>query len=216
MRRVVSGCLLGLLVLSAGCTILGLAGSALPPPTIKPAYNGLSERSAGVLVWVDQATLNDFSNLQLDIARSLQEKLTWSDKNKHREIERTSWPAPPESIIRDQQNYPRLRSMSLTELAPRYQVERLICVEIYGMQTRAEASLDLYRGSIVGSVQVVEVSNGKATVAYQDNEIRAFFPKNAPAEGILNASDIVIYQGTVDAFTTELANRFLSHPSEEQ
>jgi len=207
--------LLGLLCGTGGCQVFGLAASALPPPTITPAYKGLAGQSAAVLVWADQGTLGDFPAVQIDTARVLQRKLTWTKDNDYEEIKGTTWPVAPESIVRDQQDYPQLQAMPITQVAPRYRVSRLIYIEVQRLATRAEASVDLFRGQMIGSVQVLEIENGTARVVYRENDIRAVYPKDAPQEGILNSSDQAIYQGTIDAFTTELAGRFLPHPAEE-
>ncbi len=209
--------LLSMIVLAlAGCAAVGVVAHALPPPKIKPAYIGLAGQTAAVMVWADQGLRMDYNTLQIDVARVLQRKLTFDEKkNDYDELKGLMWPIDPLSIVRYQRDYPQVNAAPITSVAPKFKVARVIYVQLGSLQTRSDQSLDLFKGTMVGSLQVIEVTDGQAKVVYQDNDIRAIFPKKGPDVGIANADDYRIYLGTVDAFTTEVANRFLPHEQEE-
>lgn len=208
--------LLAGLAAAAGCAVLGVAAHALPPPTIQAAYKGLRNQTAAIMVWADPGVRMDFNNIQVDVARSLQKKLTYDKKTLDvDELEGLTWPVDPVRIVRYQHDYPQVNSAPVTTVAPKFGVSRLIYVEIQSVQTRSEASVDLFRGSIVGSLKVIEVENGQSKIAYEENNIRAIFPPKSPEEGVPNADDYRIYLGVLDEFTTELAKRFIPHPAEE-
>ena len=54
-----------LLLLLPGCAILGVAASAMPPPTIQPRYTGLAGQKVGVMVWTDPGIRIDWPTLQI-------------------------------------------------------------------------------------------------------------------------------------------------------
>jgi hypothetical protein len=204
------------LTMAAGCAIFGVAAHALPPPTIQAAYKGLQNQTAAIMVWADPGIRMDFNNIQVDIARSLQKKMTYDEKTLDvDELKGLTWPVDPVRIVRYQHDYPQVNSAPVTTVAPKFGVSRLVYVEIQTLQTRSDVSVDLFRGTLVGSLKVVEIKDGQAKVAYEENNIRAIFPPKSPEEGVPNADDYRIYLGVVDQFTTELAKRFIPHPAED-
>ena len=208
--------LLAAMAMAAGCAIVGVAAHALPPPTIQAAYKGLQNQTAAIMVWADPGVRMDFNNIQVDIARSLQKKMTYDEKTLDvNELKGLTWPVDPVRIVRYQHDYPQVNSAPVATVAPKFGVSRLIYVEIQSVQTRSDVSVDLFRGTIVGSLKVVEIDKGQAKIAYEENNIRAIFPTKSPEEGVPNADDYRIYLGVLDEFTTELAKRFIPHPAEE-
>jgi hypothetical protein len=207
---------LAILATAAGCAIVGVAAHALPPPTIQAAYKGLQNQTAAIMIWADPAIRIDFNNIQVDIARSLQKKMTYDEKTLDvDELKGLTWPVDPVRIVRYQHDYPQVNSAPVTAVAPKFGVSRLIYVEIQTVQTRSDVSVDLFRGVVVGSLKVIEITNGQTKIAYEENNIRATFPPKSPEEGVPNADDYRIYLGAIDQFTTELAKRFIPHPAEE-
>jgi hypothetical protein len=196
-----------------GCAIFGVAASALPPPTAPPRYNGLAGQKVGVMVWTDPGIRIDWPALQIDLANAVQNKL--AEKAKSKALLKTTYPILPASIARYQQDHPEVDAMSITELAPRLGgLTRLIYIEIEDFATRSDMSIDLFRGSARATVKVVEIADGKAKVAFEQNGVQATYPKRAPTEGLPNVGDARIYAGTIDAFSTSIANLFVPHEGE--
>ena len=75
-----------LLSIASGCSILGVAASKASRVTIKPAYTGFANQTAGVMVTADRGTQIDYPRLQLDIAQSVQAKLQGAQANKAEEL----------------------------------------------------------------------------------------------------------------------------------
>jgi hypothetical protein len=105
--------------------------------------------------------------------------------------------------------------MPITDVAPKLGVNRLIYFEVEQFSTRA-AALELYRGTMTGTLKVVEVSDGKGKLAYEENNVKIQFPRKAPEEGILGADEYKIYLGSVDRMTTEILYRFITHDTNEE
>ena len=102
-------------------------------------------------------------------------------------------------------------------LAAKLGTRRVIYVEIENLQTRSDASVELYRGSASATMKVIEIPEGatKGTVAYDEGQIATVFPPHAREEGRPDGNDFTYYRGTIDALTTELAKRFVPHEEEQ-
>ena len=203
---------------AAGCTIIGaLAGKVVPPPMIQPKYTGLKDQSVSIMVWAGDGTLIDFPDVRLDLAGSLQTKLQQAMDVKTKSLAGMTFPVTTASVVRYQDNHPENDAKSLTEIAPKLKTSRVIYVELENLQTRSNASVELYRGSGSATMKIVEVpqDGGPATIAYEESGIEAVFPPKAREEGTPAGNDFVIYRGTVDALTTEIAKRFVPYQEEQ-
>ncbi len=202
-----------------GCTLIGLGAQALPPATVQAQYKGLAGQRVGVMVWADRGTRIEWEWIQLDVANSIQSKLEATAKDKKakvKELAGATFPYPPRSMIRYQQDHPDIEGESITTIAPRLDVTRLIYIEIEEFSTRPDGRVELYRGEARLTLRVVEVApDGSAKVAYEENEVTATFPRKAPKEGLPTVGDRRIYVGTIDALGAEIAKRFVPHPEEE-
>ena len=208
-------CLLVLVgLMCQGCAFIGVASQAFtPPPTIHPQYKNMAGQNIGVMIWADRGIRIDWPTLQVDLANSVQNKLA-AMKEKKKELKDAKFEVQPASIVRYQKDHPELESKQVTEIAPKLGVTRLIYVELEDFATRSDMSLDLFRGQARGNVRVVEVTDGSAKVAFENNDVRATFPPKAPREGIPNAGDARIYAGIVDAMATEIAQLFYTYQVE--
>jgi len=210
------------LTLAGGCNIIG-AGAVLAdkivPAKVEPQYKGLAGQSVAVMVWSDRGIRIDYPSIQIDCATSIQNKLLAAQKDKSKELKETKFPVLPASIARYQAKYPQTQSRPIAEVAPhlanRTGLTRLIYVEIEGFSTRPAPGVDLFRGSMAGSVKVIEIKDGKARDVYEESDVHAAFPKKAPEEGTPNLDDQKIYGGTLNEFTTEIVKRFVTHEEDD-
>jgi hypothetical protein len=206
-----------LLIGATGCAALGYAAAVMPKPPIKASYEGLANQSIGVMVWVDRSIRIDYPTLQLDVANSIQLKLQAAQKDKKDELKAAIFPVEPRSIARYQADHPETDATPITEVAPNLNVSRVIYIEITDFATRPEASLELFRGEMMGAITVVAVDEaGRSKVVYEEKNVRVTFPPKSPPEGVPASNDVKIYTGTVDDFTTEIAQRFYTHDAPEE
>jgi hypothetical protein len=210
IARWLAVCTLG--VLASGCQLLGLAAYTAPDPTVGPKYKGLAGEKGAVMVWADNATSIDWPHLQLDVARGITARLEDAAKKpkQYPELKGTVF-AAPESVVRFQRDHPESAVQSVTDVAPRLDLTRLIYIEIQQFSTRPEESQELYRGSLVGNLKVVEVLNGRAKVTYTEENIKTTYPEKSPEEGVPAGSDIQMYEKTLEVFSEQIANRFMTH-----
>ena len=190
-----------------GCGVFGVVAHAVPQYT-QPRYTNLAGHSVGVMVWADTAVKIDWPGLSLDTANSLNAKLTELAK-KESLLKGSTFPVKPASIVRYQMDHPEIEMSDISTVAPRLGVDRLIYIEVEEFATRATDSVELFRGSMVATLRVVEVTGGVAKVAYEENGIRCVFPHKVPDEGLPRGNDYQFYVGTVNEFTNELLKRFV-------
>ena len=207
--------------LLCGCAALGVAAYKLKPPeTIKPKYTNLANQSVGVMVWADRGIRIDWQMLQVDLANAIEHKLKEQTtdakgKPKAKTLAGVTYPVQPASIARYQKDHPEVEAMTITDVAPKLGVSRLIYVEIEDFATRSDQAVELFRGQAKATVRVLEIADGKANVAYTWENVQVSYPPKVPQEGIPNAGDARIYAGTVDAFATAIARLFFPYQVEE-
>jgi hypothetical protein len=198
---------------STGCGLGSVLGKAIPQNTA-PTYSGLAGKSVGILVWADRGVSIDWGSIQLDLANSIQDKLT---KSKADEMKGTNWPYPPASYVKYMRDHPGLDSAPITEIAPKFGVGRMIYIEVQNFRTRSVSELELFRGEATMSLKIVEVDPSGATkVAYTEDNIKAVYPTFAPPDGLPNLGDNKTYLGTVDQMSTQIVNRLITHESEPE
>ncbi len=196
----------------SGCAIFAQVAQALPQVQ-PPKYANLADQTVAVVVWAEENGVRiDWPNIHMDTAQMIQSKLLQQQATeKPKELKLTRFPLSPASVARFQEENPDSAAQGIAEMAPRLGVSRVIYVEIRGFQTRSEAANDLFRGTLTGSVSVVEVSNGKGRTAFTDDTLKIQFPRISPDEGLPNLGDFAVYHGTLDGFTTEVVKRFVPH-----
>lgn len=168
------------------------------------------------MVWTSHGLRLDYPGMQLDISSGLEKKFLLAQKEgKSKDLIGTTFPIHPESIVKYQQTYPQIDQMDISDVAPKIGVQRLIYIEIDDFSTRPDPQVELYRGSLSASIKVLEVQNGKAKVAFTDNDVHVVYPKDSDEDGVPNVGDYAIYRGLTDAFTTEAIHRFVTYEAEE-
>jgi hypothetical protein len=199
-----------------GCDAVGVvANAASGDEQVAPSYTGLKGQRVGIMVWVDNGVAIDHPTLQGEVARGLQDKLQQAANAKDNGVKDITW-IQADQILRFQEDHPELQTDSAQEIAPQLKLTRLVYAEIESLSLHPNRSVDLTRGSVIGDIKVVEVSDGKAQVVYQESNVNITYPPHTPPEGMTGLDDDDVYTKSVDAFTTELAKRFITHPAEEQ
>jgi hypothetical protein len=198
-----------------GCELVGVAANAASgDEQVAASYTGLKGQHVGIMVWVDSAAAIDHPQLQGEVARGLQDKLQQAANAGDANVKNIVW-TKADQILQFQEDHPELQTDSAQEIAPRLGVTRLIYVEVESFSLHPNQTVDLTRGSVTADVKVLEVAGDKANPSYQENDINVTYPPHAPPEGITGLSDDEVYGKSVDAFTTELAKRFITHPAEQ-
>lgn len=198
--------------LLSGCVVAGVIGRAIPEKRAA-AYAGLAGQSVGVMVWADRGVRIDWPSIQMDLANQVQNRLRGSTAP---ELKETRWEVQPASIVRYQRDHPASEFVPVTEVAPKLGVTRLVYIEVQSLSTRAEASVQMFRGSISATLKVVEINGSQATVAYEEPGIKAVYPPKSPPDGTLNGDDTSMYRGAVALLADEILLRLVSHEVQRQ
>lgn len=195
-------------VLPGGCAIFGVAANALPRH-YSAKYQDLRQQQIGVLAWADRGIQLDWEDLPLDLATKVQERL---ETSKAEELKEATFPWKPASVLRFMRERPELEMAPITQVAPRMSgISRLIYIEVESFSTRSHAALELYRGSAMCTLRVVEIRDGQGAIGYEENNIQVEFPKDVPQDGLPAVGDARIYQGTLDALAEQIVWRLISH-----
>jgi hypothetical protein len=198
---------------SLSCNVVGAVAQAIPPDTIKPQYFGLAGQSIGVMVWTDRGVSVDFPDLSLDLANSIQHKLVIASRQKDvKELKGATFPIQPASIARYQQDHTDLDITNIADVAPHLGVSRLIYVEVDDFGTRAQTSVDLFRGHMAATMKIIEVApDATGKTAYSEDGIKAAYPPNVSDDGTPNGDEGKFYAGTIDAMSTQIVWRLVPH-----
>lgn len=200
-----------------GCgAIAGNLAKAMPAREVPASYKRFKGQSVAVMVWADAPIRTDWPRLQFDVTSAVLDKFKQAVAAKVPDYEGTRFPIHAPAMVRYQEDHPEIEAQSIAEVAIKLGVGRLVYIEINGFQTRSNLSADLFRGSALGSVKVLEIIGGKAKVAFEEGDIKSVFPPKSPEEGLPASNDDKIYAGTVDSFTTDVATRFVPHPEPEE
>jgi hypothetical protein len=206
---------LAMALCAGGCTLLAsIAAGLSPDPVDPPSYTGLAHQKCGILVLVDLGTQFEHPDFERDVARSLQEKLQKAIDVKTKEIEGLTL-VDSRSVAQYMLDHPELQSAPITTIAARLPMSRLIYIDVDDFSTRSKETPDLYRGSLIAKVSVVEIANGKPTVPFTTDPIKVVYPPHTPEAGTTGQDDDKLYAQTIDAFTTKCAELFLPHPPPE-
>ena len=202
-------------VAQGGCELLMLGARAFDVEgRVDKEYDGLAKQSVAIMVWTDRGTRVDFPTIQADLARVMQSYLADAQvrrKKKHLEGARF---IDYRSVLRYQRDHPEIDGVSITEVAPRLNVSRVIYIEIERFELRSPMSIELLKGTSKATLRIVEVTDGVAKIALEDSEVIAEFPEKAK-EGVAPSdkiNDVRVYQGLVSQTTKELAQRLKVYP----
>ena len=217
-----AACVVGVLGVG-GCNILGPVGAVVGravPRTIEASYKGLANQSVVVVVWADRGIRIDNPNLQLDLATGLEQKLKMAQTDeKPKELIGATFPVRADSVARFQEDHPEMEYEPIEQTALKFnsmfKATRLIYIEVSDFSTRSDSSLELHLGNLTGSIKVLEMGDQKAKEAFKESDIHVSFPKDSPPEGLPIGTDYKIYQGTLDLFTTQLAERLYAHEADD-
>jgi hypothetical protein len=214
------GLMLGLLVLMVGGCSMPLGGLLSDDDTPKdnpPAtYNGLLGQHCAIMVWATGPIRTEFNQIQLDLARVLQNKIMAEFAPEKEDKKKPAEPPlqflNPGSVVRYQREHPEIEALPIAEVAPQLGAPlRLIYIEIEDFQIQSPQSLLLLKGYAKATLRVIEVDARKqAKVVLEEKDITAFYPKDAPA-GVVPTDKLnerTVYEGTVIRLAERLAQRF--------
>ena len=219
MTRFLRPLLVALLLLPAGCQVLGIAANAMPKPPV-PAKVVLAGNTVGVMVWCDRGLRIDWPSLQKDLANGVQVRIAEAVKAKAKEVAGVSFPFPVESFIRWQKDHPGSEAQPITSVAAQLResrITRLIYVEVQSLSTRSSSAMALYRGTATASLKVIAIEPDATVgkIIYEEPNIRVVFPKHSTDDGRAEGNDNHMYAGTMTFLADAIAKRFVEHPAED-
>jgi hypothetical protein len=206
-----------LIVMLGGCNIpLGGFATDEPPKDVPPAtYPGLPGQRAAIMVWALGPIRTEFNQIQIDLARMLQNKIVAAlepEKDQKKPEAPLIQFLNPGSVVRYQREHPEIEALPIVEVAPKLGAPlRLIYIEVEEFQIQSPQSIMLLKGFAKVTLRVVEVDERKqAKVVLEEKDIVAFFPKGAPA-GVVPSDKLnerTVYEGTITRLADRISQRF--------
>jgi len=211
---------LSLALFALGLMSVGCSNSDPPknPDDVKPehTYKGLEGQTCAVMVYADWRTRVDYNRIQGDLAQFVQQRIETLVKGDGEEKQDKKNAATqtrflnPLSVVRYQREHPQIEGEPITEVAPRLGVSRLIYIELTQFSAQSPESIMILKGTALASLRVLEISGGKATVAFEESGILTRYPPDAP-EGVVPSDKYTvpkIYKGTLERLADKIALRF--------
>jgi hypothetical protein len=204
-----------LLTTVSGCQYVGVAAETVEgDASVKASYKGLHDQKVAIMVWADEGITIDHPTVEADISRGLEVKLKQAADGAD-EVKKIQW-MRNEDVLRFQDNHPELQSIPPQEIATKLPITRLIYLEVVSLSLHPSDAIDLSRGKIEVNIRVEEVAGSQGKTVYQEDDVSGEYPPKAPPEGVMGLDDETTYRKTVDALTTEVAKRFISHEADAQ
>ncbi|MGA2499865.1 MAG: hypothetical protein ABSH20_19175 [Tepidisphaeraceae bacterium] len=178
-------------------------------------YTGLKQQKCAVMVWADLRIRAEYGQIQLDLARLIQNQLTEqsvpeADRDDKKKAKPTTEFVDAASVVRFQREHPEVDGAPVVNVAPRLGASRVIYVEIEDFSAQSATSIMILKGNAQATLRVLEVTDHKAKVAFEESGIKGSFPPHAP-EGVIPSDKVnarTIYEGTLRDLADRITARF--------
>lgn len=195
------GIALALLATNVGCkTLIGLPfvlWGKEPTRDVEAEYPYLPGKSVAVAVWADAETRFEYPHLELEVAQFVTDALKAS-------VEDVTL-MKAEKVVDFQRRNPNWDRMDPATLGGRFDVDRLIILELTQYTTREPESPFLFRGRIIANVKVYD-SDYPNTQPQYSGHVETVYPKESHGEW--GETDRSIRRETMKAFATDVAGLF--------
>ncbi len=178
-------------------------------------YTGLMRQKCAIMVWTDLRIRAEYGQIQLDLARLLQNQLATqsapeADRDDKKKAKPTAEFVDAASVVRFQREHPEIDGAPVVDVAPRLGASRVIYVEIEDFSAQSPTSIMILKGTARVTLRILEVTDRKAKVVFEESGIKASFPPHAP-EGVIPSDKVnarTIYEGTLKVLADRIAARF--------
>lgn len=193
----------GLLIAQSGCQSAYFAMLKEPKKKIAAEFDKLSGKTVAIVVWADQATLDEDYAARYRTADAVRYFLSRDMKDVKlvdiREITRFQ-----ESSGNDWEG------MTNAELGKEFKADFVLRIDLLEYTTRARDSREVRKGHVRATVSVYDVTKPGSDRAVYGTEVAAAYPTDAKVD-IMNASDSSILNGALQIFGEKVAQKFVEH-----
>ena len=190
------------LATSSGCQ-LGYFLTTNEDKDVKAEYGKIGSRSLAVVVWTDQATLDEDPNSRKRICKAityyLKKNLPKADL------------IPAEKVEALQERGSKeWEDMSTKELCNRLKSDMILRIDVLEYTTRAAESHELHKGRIRATVNLYDGDPQAGREAVFQTEVVANYPPKS-AHGVPNMDESDLLHETVEHFAEITARKFYDH-----
>lgn len=194
---------LALLVGASGCKWMAAPFMMWgdPPKKAVPAeYPYLESKKAAIAIWADADTLFEYPNVRLELSEHVKAAL---ESNIH-----GATFVPNRTVIEYQARDLDWDRIDPATLGAKFKADRLILIELTEYTAREHDSPHLFRGRIAANVRVYDCAEPDSKPTYRTT-LRTLHPADNPAPW--GSSPDAVRRAAMEAFSTELAQRFYDH-----
>jgi hypothetical protein len=193
---------LGLLASSSGCQV-GYFLTTEEDKEVKAECGRISSRKLAVIVWADQATLDEDPNVRKRICKAVTYYLKKNLPQGNL--------VPPDKVEALQERGSRAwEDMSTRELCDRLDCDMLLRIDLLEYTTRAGNTRELRKGRIRATVNLYDGKPDAAREAVYQTEVVADYPPKA-MHGVPDMDDTDLLHETIEHFAEMTARKFYDH-----
>ena len=189
-----------------GCDVIAYTASRFEgeegPRDVAAQYTGLTDQTVAVMVLTDESVRYRYPdaayNLCLTMSRDIAQNVAGVTT------------IDPEAVSTFQRENPYWSTVPPSRLIERYNVDRLVLVDVAEYRTREPGNAHLWKGVIDGSVSVYEAESADPDNRAFEQRVRAEFPQSGTF-GLTEGDPQTIQIGMLKLFTDRAAGLFYDH-----
>ena len=189
----------------AGCAIVGwgldVVTGGEKSVEVLGGYYGLADKSVAMIVSADDQTLFVQPQAPSMIAKMIGAKI--------KDVIPTVILIDPQQIIAFQEKNPHWNTLAYGDLIKRFEVDRLLVIDLFHFATHEPNNSHVWRGSMEGGVYVVEAESSNPDAFTYSNTVRAKYPPHPVP--LLESDSQTIQLGMLELFTQRVINLFYDH-----
>lgn len=192
-----------LVAAAAGCQLPYFLMPKEPKRKVAAEYDKLVGRNIAIVVWTDQATLDEDYMARYRIADQIRYHLSRAIKNvKFTDIR---------DLIDFQENSGSdWEGMKNADIGRRFKADVVLRCDVLEYTTRASDAREVRKGRVRATINVFDAKGNDADRAVFATEVAASYPTDTKTD-ILSSSDVDILNGTLRVFGERVAQKFSEH-----
>lgn len=202
-RALRAAALLGLSVGLLGCQGAYFLVDPEAAKKVKPDYGKIGHRKLAVLVWADQATIDEFPHVRRQFCGAVTYHL-----KKH--LEKATFVSPRAVERLQETSGMDWQSMEANEICRELGCELLLRVELFEFTTRASKTTELRKARIGAALNLFECGEPEGIEPVYSGEVKITFPPGS-LHGARSLNETDFLHAAVEYFAETAAKKFYAH-----
>jgi len=197
------GLALAIVATAAGCQEQYFLMLKEPKKKVGAEFGKLEGKTSAIVVWCDQATLDQDPNARYRVADTVRYYLA-------RDIRKAKFVNVRDITDFQDKSGSDWEGMTNAELGKRFRADYVIRVDLVEYTARARDAREVRKGRIRATVSVFDVEGPSGERPVYSTDVTASYPQDSRTD-VMNASDLDIINGALRAFGEKVAQKFHEH-----